>query len=194
MARNVERRTLLSDAAVRVLAQQGARGLTHRAVDTEAGVPPGTVSNYFATRDAIIDSILERISDRLAPSVEDVAAKPRTNAREAFAYYLRDIVRRLTTDKDAAVALFELRLEATRRPHVANILTQWLRDGLDADVAFNERQELPGGRDDIVIFHYAITGFILDQITIPIDSTVNTDETIDRLVASLLPVAPTPSG
>lgn len=187
MARNTERRTLLGDAAVRVLARQGARGLTHRSVDAEADVPPGTASNYFATRDDIIDAILGRISNRLTPSPELAPSEPRTDVRSAFAFYLRDVVRRLTSDKDAAVALFELRLEATRRPHVANVLTAWTRAGLDADVAFNEEQGLPGDRDDIVIFHYAITGFILDQITIPIDEAVDVDTTIDRLVAGLLP-------
>lgn len=187
MARNTERRTLLSDAAVRVLARQGARGLTHRSVDAEAGVPPGTASNYFATRDDIIDAILGRISSRLAPDPSLAPARPSTDDHTTFAFYLRDIVRRLTSDRDAAIALFELRLEATRRPHVASILTEWTRNGLDADVAFNEEQGLPGGRDDIVIFHYAITGLILDQITIPIDETVDVDTTIDRLVAGLLP-------
>lgn len=62
MVRNAERRTLLADAAVRVLAQQGSRGLTHRAIDAEAkSTQRGTASNYFASRDEIIDAILLRI-------------------------------------------------------------------------------------------------------------------------------------
>ena len=64
MARNLERRTKLADAAVKVLAREGARGLTHRAVDAEAGVPKGTASNYFASRDGIVEAILLRIGHR----------------------------------------------------------------------------------------------------------------------------------
>ena len=121
MVRNAERRTLLSDAAVRVLAQQGSRGLTHRAIDAEAKAPRGTASNYFASRDEIIDAILLRISERLQPDPDihaDLAQRP--PSVELFTEYLRDIVHRLTDNRDAAIALFELRLEATRRPRVAD--------------------------------------------------------------------------
>ena len=42
MAGNPERRARLTDAGLRVLAEQGLRGLTHRAVDAQAGEPVGT--------------------------------------------------------------------------------------------------------------------------------------------------------
>ena len=42
------RRAELADAALRVVAREGSRGLTHRAVDEEAGVPTGTASLFTA--------------------------------------------------------------------------------------------------------------------------------------------------
>jgi len=57
------------DAAVRVLATQGARGLTHRSVDTAAALPEGSTSNLFRTRRdlvaAVVEGILERDRTRL---------------------------------------------------------------------------------------------------------------------------------
>ena len=170
MARNTERRMRLADAAVRVLAQQGPHGLTHRAIDAEADVPKGTASNYFASRDEIIDAILLRISERLQPDPgvhADLAEE--APSVDLFAAYLRDIVHRLTSDRDAAIALFELRLEATRRPAVADALATWRRNGLRADIEFNTKMGLPGEPADIVLFHYALDGLILDQLTVPID-------------------------
>ena len=187
MARNAERRTLLADAAVRVLAQQGSRGLTHRAIDTEAGVPKGTTSNYFASRDEVIDAILLRISERLQPDPDihaDLAQRP--PGVELFTEYLRDIVHRLTGDRDAAIALFELRLEATRRPHVAEALTAWRQAGLQADIEFNEKMSLPGRPADITLFHYALDGLLLDQLTVPVDETANPDEVVSVLAHRLL--------
>ena len=187
MARNAERRTLLADAAVRVLAQQGSRGLTHRAIDTEAGVPKGTTSNYFASRDEVIDAILLRISERLQPDPDihaDLAQRPL--GVELFTEYLRDIVHRLTGDRDAAIALFELRLEATRRPHVAEALTAWRQAGLQADIEFNEKMGLPGRPADITLFHYALDGLLLDQLTVPVDETANPDEVVSVLAHRLL--------
>ena len=186
--RNPERRKILADAAVHVLAQQGSRGLTHRALDDKAGVPRGTSSNFFATKDSIIDAILVRIGERLAPD-PDVHAKLalREPGRELFTAYMKDIVHRLTSDRDAALALFELRLEATRRPNVELAITAWLREGLANDVAFNTRMGLPGGQHDIALFHYAINGFIFDQITVAVNPETNPDEVIECFVQRLLP-------
>ncbi|MFT4294038.1 MAG: TetR family transcriptional regulator [Micropruina sp.] len=187
MPRNAERRTVLADAAVRVLARQGARGLTHRAVDAEAAVPTGTASNYFASRDEIVDAILLRIGERLQPDPRVHAAlAERTPDRTLFAAYLRDIVHRLTADRDAAIALFELRLEATRRPHVADILNTWQRQELRADVEFTERMGLPGDRAAIVLFHYALDGLILDQLTVPLDPDADPDAAVGVLVERVL--------
>lgn len=66
---NQQRRDLLGDSAIEVLATTGMRGLTHRAVDDAAGLPPGTAKNYFRTRDALLLAAAERCAEhyRAAP-------------------------------------------------------------------------------------------------------------------------------
>src|SRR5690242_17791338 len=56
------RRETLLDAAIQVLGGQGTRALTHRAVDAAAGVPTGSTANYFPTRDALFEAIVDRVS------------------------------------------------------------------------------------------------------------------------------------
>jgi DNA-binding transcriptional regulator YbjK len=56
-----DRRTLLADAALGVLADEGMRGLTHRAVDRRAAMPPGTTSAYFRTRAALLTGLVTRL-------------------------------------------------------------------------------------------------------------------------------------
>ncbi|GAA2072501.1 TetR family transcriptional regulator [Aeromicrobium tamlense] len=187
MVRNPERRVRLADAAVRVLARQGSRGLTHRAIDDEAGVPKGTASNYFSSREEIIDAILARIGERLTPdpAVHAELAR-RSPGVDLFTDYLRDIVHRLTSDPDSTIALFELRLEATRRPHVAAALAEWRRGGLAADVEFNASMGLPGDAADIALFHYAIDGLVLDRLTVPLDEQADVDALVATLVRRIL--------
>lgn len=188
MARNIGRRRSIADAAIDVLARDGARGLTHRAVDQAAAVPQGTTSNYFRSRDALIAGLVDRIGERLAPTEADLAARAdQAPDRALFAAYVRDIVRRLTTEREVTLALFELRLEATRRPEIATVLRTWQRAAFDADVAFNTAAGLPGGSREIALFHYAIEGLVFDRLTSPIDPDTPTDEVIDALVAGLLP-------
>lgn len=188
VARNVERRRLLADAGLGVLAREGARGLTHRAIDEAAGVPVGTTSNYFRTREALIAGLVDRIAERLAPAPEDarrLATQP--PSRALFAEYLRDIVRRLSTERDVTLALFELRLASARRPELAAVLTRWQREAFEGDVAFNAAAGLPGGRREVALFHYAVDGLLLDRLTHPLDPDTPTDDIIDALVDGLLP-------
>ncbi len=61
--RGESRRTLLADAAIHILGTQGSRGLTHRAVDGYLGLPEGSASNYFRTRQALLEAAFERICE-----------------------------------------------------------------------------------------------------------------------------------
>ena len=188
MARNDHRRQLLADAGLDVLAEEGARGLTHRAVDRAADVPAGTASNYFPTRDALIDALVTRISERLAPSPQFLQERAdRPPSRELFTEYLRDIAHRLLGERQVTIALFELRLESLRRPEVAEHFVTWRRAGFAGDVDFNARAGLPGGEREIALFHYAMDGLLLDRLTGPLMPQVPTDEIIDDLVEGLLP-------
>lgn len=188
MAKNETRRALLADAGIAVLARDGSRGLTHRAVDAEAGVPLGTTSNYFRSRESLVAGLFERIGVRLAPTPADLEARAvEQPSRALFADYIRDIVRRLITNREVTLALYELRLDAARRPDLAASLGEWQRRGFDGDVAFNEAAGLPGGRREVALFHYAIEGLVFDRLTSPIDPGTPTDEVVDGLVAGLLP-------
>jgi AcrR family transcriptional regulator len=58
MAGNRERAL---DAALDLLGTRGLRGLTHRGVDTAAGLPQGSTSNWFRTRNALVDAVLAHL-------------------------------------------------------------------------------------------------------------------------------------
>jgi len=79
--------------------------------------------------------------------------------------YVHYIVERLLGRPEITLALLELRLEAARRPGLHEILSRTLRQGFDADVAFNANAGLPGGAEEIRLLHFAIDGLVLDQLT-----------------------------
>jgi DNA-binding transcriptional regulator YbjK len=188
VARNDDRRSDLADSGIRVLARQGARGLTHRAIDVEAGVPIGTASNYFRSRDAIVNALLQRIGERLQPDESVLRRLGRQQpSKKLFAAYIRYVVQRLMADRDVTLALFELRLEATRNDEVAARLRAWLQGNFVADVAFNRAAGLPGGPKEIALFHYAMDGLVFDRLTLPIDERTSTDAVVAALVEGLLP-------
>lgn len=52
------------EAAVELLGAEGVRALTHARVDERAGLPPGSTSNWFRTRRALLGGIVDWIAER----------------------------------------------------------------------------------------------------------------------------------
>jgi AcrR family transcriptional regulator len=51
-------------AAVELLGAQGVRALTHARVDERAGLPPGSTSNWFRTRRALLEGVVDWMAER----------------------------------------------------------------------------------------------------------------------------------
>lgn len=116
----MSRRTTITDAAIHTLAEEGMRGLTHRAVDRAAGLPEGSTSYYYRTRSALLAATVDRLAeidtaDLLAP-VADLDSFTVTMAAKLHQWSTRERARQL--------ARYELTLEATRRPELREALTR----------------------------------------------------------------------
>ena len=125
MPPNPERRAQLLDAAIGILADVGVGGLTHRQVDDRAGLPAGTTSNYFRTRQALLEATAARTVDLHWRRVEAL--------RTVIGPLTRDGVKVLLTrmisepDEQArryTLARFELFMEGTRRPELRPFLAE----------------------------------------------------------------------
>src|SRR3954451_5662947 len=71
---SVDRREALLEAAIRVVAAQGMRGLTHRAVELEAGVPHGSTTYYFGTRHDLLVALMGYMAERGRRAIEPIVA------------------------------------------------------------------------------------------------------------------------
>ncbi|MFC9582316.1 TetR/AcrR family transcriptional regulator [Streptomyces yangpuensis] len=126
-----DRRTLIADTAIGLVAAAGLRGLTHRAVDGAAGLPAGSTSYYFRTRTALIGACYQRLAELDLADVDagtsSGAAPPALPGapgrdpvdREAAAAALAGLLYRwLTVGRERQLARFELSLEAARNPEL----------------------------------------------------------------------------
>lgn len=189
MARNPERRTALLDAAIEALADEGARGLTFRAVDARAGVPTGTSSNYFSDRDRLLSEVADRIFVRLTPEpgAIDTAllAKP---SRALVVELMRWLARRMIAERTCYLGLFELRLEAARRPELQSRFTQVLRDDLALNIRLHVESGMPGDADTVRVLYFALTGLLLDHFTVPgLHAERDLDDLVETVVARIVP-------
>ncbi|MET7379476.1 TetR family transcriptional regulator [Streptomyces sp. NPDC005526] len=194
MAGNPERRAALVDAGIAVLAREGARGLTFRAVDAAAGVPVGTASNYFTGRDHLLRQIDARLHVRLAPDPEVLTrlmARPRD--RTLVTALMHDLLARATRDRAGYLALLEMRLEATRRPALRDSFTRSVRGDLEEAVEFHRAAGLPGGDETVTVLYLAVLGLILEHLTLPgvLDGVLPgvgvPEGMVERIVAAIVP-------
>jgi len=120
------RRDDLVDAALQVLAQGGLKGLTHRAVDAEAGLPSGSTANIFRTRDSLVRALLEEMELRdwrqLQAGLGNAAMRTPLSVDEA-ALALADATIRMVAPEQAPVTRARLTLslvyaDDVRRIHV----------------------------------------------------------------------------
>jgi DNA-binding transcriptional regulator YbjK len=114
-----DRRDAIADAAIHLVATRGLRGLTHRAVDAEAGLPPGSTSYYLRTRSALLTACVNRMLAR------DISAAPPITARAEPLELLIEMVVGLARDRpDDLIARYELSLEASRQPELRAAIDQ----------------------------------------------------------------------
>ncbi len=52
------------EAAVELLGAEGLRALSHARVDERAGLPPGSTSNWFRTRRALLGGVVDAIAEQ----------------------------------------------------------------------------------------------------------------------------------
>ena len=121
----MSRRAAIADAAITTLARDGMRGLTHRAVDRAAGLPEGSASYYFRTRQALLKATVERLAELDSTEMVPSISLPVQSGHEldAFATAAAAIIESwLTNGRERQVARYELALEATRRPELRDAL------------------------------------------------------------------------
>lgn len=170
-----DRRTVLADAAIRVVVQTGLRGLTHRAVDAAAGVPAGSASNHFRTRAALVEAVADRIMAReLRVAAYTIA--PDGDIDEFIAGMARFAVALIADHADLARARFTLIAAWPERfvpghLHYLAAVEQALAAGGLVD----------SGRTAVALSDY-LDGMILHAVTVRMGEVPDVDELTGRLL------------
>jgi AcrR family transcriptional regulator len=120
-------RAKIIDAAIAVLVEKGFAGFTLQAVADGAGIFYGNVTHHYATRDKLVEAMLEAILERYRTRFDELPGS--LEAHDAGP--VRALVTWLIDDSmspETAPLFLELWAMATHMPRVAEGLTQ-LYDG-----------------------------------------------------------------
>jgi AcrR family transcriptional regulator len=134
-----ERRIQLLEAAVRVIAQDGVRGLRVEKLAAEAGVSTALISYHFKDRAGILRAALEHVNHRAQTYTDMTSDDPRAQLEQMLLGELQDtgVVR------ETSVVWGELRASAAFHEELRATLLA-TTNAWNADVAALVRQANPG--------------------------------------------------
>ena len=183
-----ERRRKLCDAAIRVLAEHGSRGLTHGQVDRYAELPEGTTSYYYRTRAALLRGVGKRVAEIDVANLQSVIDEP-LDPLSPFAHLAR--LTMMQADGPGLMlnrARHELLLGAARDPDLA--VTSQTFVARIITMAHDAITHLQPGADDpdlLAAQTAAVTTFIAGVFTrfVSGDPTINSAEQLSRLLEAV---------
>ncbi|KAF0965927.1 TetR/AcrR family transcriptional regulator [Rhodococcus sp. T7] len=145
-------------ATVSVIARDGLRGLTIRAVAAEAGLTDEAVRQRFASTDALVDAALRYALDNSASVFADIADG---SSLDHFVEHLTDLVAR---DPDLQVFQYELMLESRRTPRLDPHVKLLYATYIEATSQALTRLGITADEDLTLLVYSAIEGFIMHQL------------------------------
>jgi AcrR family transcriptional regulator len=162
-----DRRTTILDAALEIVGTQGMRGLTHRAVDAAAALPPGSTSNHFRTREALVLGIVERFIAReraMATGPRDDVDPTPDGVATALG---RFVERAVGPDRAVTLARFAVLVETAQNPSLregmavgADVVDTWALDLVTRSGSSDPERDLG------ILANY-VTGLVLHELALP---------------------------
>lgn len=144
-----ERQTRILDAAERVFARAGFHAATMQDVASEAGMSPGNLYRYFASKDAIIAGMAERDRTQIAADFADLDP-----AKGSVLDQLETLGRKHLVEepREKSVICIQIWAEAARNPQMAQMcaaIDGTVVGGLGFAIAGAKASgELPANLDD----------------------------------------------
>lgn len=186
-----QRRRDLCDAAIAVLAERGAKGLSHIKVDRAAAVAEGTTSAYFRTRSALLIATTERVVELDLIGLQ--MAKSAAAGENQQLPRLADVVAAAAAEPHLtrAKARYELNMLATREPAILELVHRANEGFVDLyrDMTLRllpDGQELPSSVvDDLSAITQTFISGLLGRYAIG-DFSISDPDEIDRLIRKMV--------
>ena len=162
--RGPQRRRLILETTLRLIAEGGVDSVTHRKVAEAAGVPLGSTTYYFESRDHLLREAFDHYLAQATKLQADVRSGP-LDSQAALVDYLVELTRREFEDEAVLLAEYELTLFAARDAHVAESLHRW-----DAAIIKEITRALkslgaPRARESAQTILNLMRGYELDRLT-----------------------------
>lgn len=183
----LQRRLEVLDAALKVIARDGIRAVTHRSVAAELGSSVRATTYYFASIDELIEAAfvhyVSRSLERFAEVEQWLPTGP-LSVDEAARALAVIVIGDLDADRDGLVAEYSVVLEIARRPALESIYADWQAALERLLVRYGEALGAPFAQRKARITLATLRGLELEALSRP-NQPVDAEE-IEAIFAELL--------
>jgi DNA-binding transcriptional regulator YbjK len=163
-----DRREVVLEATLRVIARSGVDAATHRAVAAEADVPLASTTYHFTSKSDLVRQALELVIERSTAIVASHAAPPGPDGADELVERLVALAGALASDDRAPLtAQYELLLEAGRRAELRPLAERWNEAYLGGLAAMTARAHLRQPELAAQVLSNVIEGGLLNQLALP---------------------------
>jgi TetR/AcrR family transcriptional regulator, regulator of biofilm formation and stress response len=178
-ARGEARRTLILDAAVRVLASGGVGVLTHRAAAEAGGVSLASVTYHFPSITELRGAVFEHVASRVGLAFRDRAVGLGLDSAAIPAMVADFLVSLLSEHRADARALIELIAGAGHEPELRTLVHAY-------DARLAELLEVyVGSRETAEIATAAVQGLLLVSLTASVEPEEGDAADVGRITSNL---------
>lgn len=177
-------RTRALDAALALVGEDGIRALTHARVDERAGLPKGSTSNWFRTRDALVAGVIAWLAEREREE-SGAAGQPAIETPEQLIDALTGMIAAETGPSASRTrARFALFLEASGDPELLAPLLEQRRVYVAWTTALLAAIGAPSPDDAARGLMAAADGLVLHRVTVDPQAPIR--PVIERAVRACL--------
>lgn len=181
--RSRNRRDALLRAAIDLLADGGARAVTHRAVAARAGVPQSATTYYFESIGKLTEAALRlQITERVA-ELREIATNAALGGRSVTQIAERFVTALLDRDPRSIIAQFEVYLEAARNPALREPVAEALEESerLAHTILAGLGARRPAAAAHAVVA--VVNGFALNRLARPRDPSAEAAAMLEAIRA-----------
>jgi DNA-binding transcriptional regulator YbjK len=164
------RRLLLLQTTLRLIADDGIDAVTHRSVADAAGVPLGSTTYYFSSRQEMLREALEHFArleiETLNEHLDSVLGKRRSR-RQLVDEFTDLLIPQLGSERWRTVAQYALLQEAARRPELEPVCREWSEAWERALSGLFESLGSTDPRLEAQMFLAMLDGLLLGQLAAP---------------------------
>jgi TetR/AcrR family transcriptional regulator, regulator of biofilm formation and stress response len=170
------RRLLLLQTTLRLIADEGIDAVSHRAVADAAGVPLGSTTYWFASRQEMLRQALEHFArleiETLRERLGDILGK-RLSRNRLIDEFTDHLLSQLGEQRWRTVAQYAFLQEAARQPELEAVCREWSHAWEQALSGMFSSLGAPDPMLEARMFLAMLDGLLLGQLATPVDDVEN---------------------